>query len=52
VVLEKTLQALADAFPPDDRRWKALLAFARALGIPKETADDLEKWLKKRVSSS
>lgn len=49
-VLEKTFQALADAYPPD-RRWQALLDFARAIGLPKETVADLEKWLKKRVSS-
>ncbi len=51
-VLAKTLQALADALPPDERRWKALLDFANALGLPKETVEDLEKWLKKRVSAS
>jgi hypothetical protein len=52
VVLAKTLQALADAFPCDESRWKALLTFARALGMSEETAGDLEKWLKKRVASS
>src|SRR6266545_2366939 len=48
VVLERTFQALADAYPAD-KRLQALVDFARALGLPQETVDDLDKWLRKRV---